>query len=94
MARPSSDEPLVRAHVWLFASDVEWMRQTFGATLGTSQVIRALVRRTRKEIETKVDANGKPLAQVSLKVQGSPQNEPTPDSTANTTVNPAVDTAE
>jgi hypothetical protein len=48
------------------------MRQTFGATLGTSQVIRALVRRTRKEIETKVSNSGKPIQQPADLLNSSP----------------------
>lgn len=76
MSRPRNVEDLVRVHLWLYQSDLDWMRRTFGATLGTSQVVRSLVRRARKEIETAVDGQGQtPTNSASSAIKDILQNE-------------------
>lgn len=57
MARQREDEVIVREHIWLYESDVDWIDKHFGANIGKSKAIRQMVRVMRKQIEGKALAN-------------------------------------
>lgn len=46
-------EPLVRVHVWLFASDREWLDETFGPSIGMNKAVRSMVRGVKTKILAK-----------------------------------------
>src|SRR5215207_2899163 len=46
-------EPLVRTHVWLFESDLEWLRDNFSQSVGVNKMVRTIIRTTRRKIEAK-----------------------------------------
>lgn len=48
--------PLVRAHVWLFADDLEWLKDRYEDKTGVSKALRQLISAFRKKVDAKVEA--------------------------------------
>lgn len=48
--------PISRVHVWLFADDIRWLRDTYGGRLPLAKAIRSIVHAFRKEAEAKINA--------------------------------------
>lgn len=42
-----------RVHLWLYESDVQWLQDTFGNTMGISKPVRMMVRKFRQNAEAK-----------------------------------------
>lgn len=66
MPRNNDPEPSVRLHLWVFESDLEWLRETYAHNIGVSQAVRKLIRAYRRRVETKVAASGDSAPQVKL----------------------------
>lgn len=45
--------PITRAHVWLFVDDLNWLRETYGGTIGIARAVRTIVRAFRQKVEAK-----------------------------------------
>lgn len=85
MARPREDEVIVREHVWLYESDMDWIKKHFGLNIGKSKAIRQMVRVMRKQIE------GKALAHAQHpKVEDILDNEETKTQAPSITPTPEV----
>lgn len=52
-------EPLVRAHIWLYARDWERVKELFDSTVGASKAVRAMVRTTLRQLEAKSSAQAR-----------------------------------
>jgi hypothetical protein len=52
-AGPREGEKQVRVHLWLYASDAVWLRETFGDTMGISKPVRLMVRKLRQNAEAR-----------------------------------------
>lgn len=46
-------EEQVRVHLWLYASDLEWIKDTYGDTLGVSKPVRLMVRKFRQNAQAR-----------------------------------------
>lgn len=46
-------EPTDRYHVFLYASDIEWLNANYGGTIGVSKAIRMMIRGFRRKVEAK-----------------------------------------
>jgi hypothetical protein len=66
MPRTIDSERSTRAHVFIYESDAEWLRQVFGNTIGVSKAVRELVRAYRRKVEAKAAARQAPSAVVDL----------------------------
>jgi hypothetical protein len=64
--RNTDPEPSVRLHLWVFESDLEWLRETYAHNIGVSQAVRKLIRAYRRRVETKVASQGETTPQVKL----------------------------
>lgn len=46
-------KPITRAHVWLFTDDQEWLRRTYGDSIGIAKAVRTIVHAFRQKVEEK-----------------------------------------
>jgi hypothetical protein len=46
-------EPVDRTHVWLFRSDIEWLKDRYSDSIGVAKAVRMMVRGFRQKVEAK-----------------------------------------
>jgi hypothetical protein len=46
-------EPTSRTHVFLYDSDIEWLKSTYGDNIGVARAVRMMVRGFRRKVEAK-----------------------------------------
>jgi hypothetical protein len=62
-------EPTDRYHVFLYASDIEWLNATYGGTIGVSKAVRMMVRGFRRKVEAKAQDI---IDEEALETEGPP----------------------
>lgn len=62
-------EPTRRCHVWLFASDWQWLVDNYEGTLGTGTAVRTIIRAFRNAIEAEAQAraDGEPETEIDVR---------------------------
>ena len=66
MAKPKSERPSSRVHVWLFTEDWEFCKEKFGSTVGASKAVRLVLEHAVKNWKAKADAAARPLPDAEL----------------------------
>jgi len=46
-------EPIDRTHLFLYRSDIEWLKATYGDGIGVARAVRHVVRAFRQRVEAK-----------------------------------------
>lgn len=65
MTKDLDEEGKKRYHIWLDEVDAQWLRDTFGRSLGYSKAIRLIIKSYRKNIEAKAKAQAKRAGEIT-----------------------------